>query len=91
MTLNVGTSCEPNGLQIPPKGCDRASLLTQMAVRRRFAALNGDINPIYLHSFLAIQFGLRSNVAHGMFLLARCISAVQAAGVQLCSFHTHMF
>ena len=62
---------------------NRTTCLTLTAVCRRYAALNGDINPIHMHSFLAIQFGFRSNVAHGMFLLARCISAVQAAGAHL--------
>ena len=47
---------------------------------RRFAALNGDVNPIHMSSTLAQLFGFRSSVAHGMFVLARSIAAIENAG-----------
>ncbi|KAK9830199.1 hypothetical protein WJX72_010248 [[Myrmecia] bisecta] len=49
---------------------------------RQFAAVNGDVNPIHMHAMLARLFGFRSNIAHGMFLLARSLELMQAAGVE---------
>ena len=56
---------------------------------RRFAALNGDCNPIHMSSTLAQLFGFRSSVAHGMFLLGRSVAAIQNAGVSLRALETH--
>ncbi len=50
------------------------------ATGRRFAALNGDRNPIHVSATLAHLFGFRSCVAHGMLLLARSLIAIQNAG-----------
>jgi acyl dehydratase len=44
---------------------------------RRYGAISGDRNPIHLHPLTAKAFGFPSNIAHGMWTLARSLSAVQ--------------
>jgi acyl dehydratase len=44
---------------------------------RRYGAVSGDRNPIHLHPLTAKAFGFPSNIAHGMWTLARSLSAVQ--------------
>lgn len=44
---------------------------------RRYGAVSGDRNPIHLHPLTAKAFGFSSNIAHGMWTLARSLSAVQ--------------
>ncbi|MCL8250784.1 hypothetical protein AERO_05245 [Aeromicrobium fastidiosum] len=44
---------------------------------RRYAAISGDRNPIHLYPLTAKAFGFPSNIAHGMWTLARSLSAVQ--------------
>ncbi|MCW2790434.1 MAG: hypothetical protein JWP56_2737 [Aeromicrobium sp.] len=44
---------------------------------RRYGAVSGDRNPIHLHPLTARAFGFKSNIAHGMWTLARSLSAVQ--------------
>jgi acyl dehydratase len=43
---------------------------------RRYAAVSGDRNPIHLHPLTAKAFGFSSNIAHGMWTLARGLSTV---------------
>jgi acyl dehydratase len=45
---------------------------------RRYAALSGDFNPIHLSTLSAKLFGFKKPIAHGMFTLARAISAYTA-------------
>jgi acyl dehydratase len=44
---------------------------------RRYAVISGDRNPIHLYPVTAKAFGFPSNIAHGMWTLARSLSAVQ--------------
>lgn len=44
---------------------------------RRYGAISGDRNPIHLHPLTAKAFGFPSNIAHGMWTLARSLAAVQ--------------
>ena len=44
---------------------------------RRYGAISGDRNPIHLHPVTAKAFGFPTNIAHGMWTLARSLSAVQ--------------
>lgn len=44
---------------------------------RRYGAVSGDRNPIHLHPLTARAFGFKSNIAHGMWTLARSLAAVQ--------------
>jgi acyl dehydratase len=43
----------------------------------RYAAISGDRNPIHLHPLTAKAFGFPTNIAHGMWTLARSLAAVQ--------------
>lgn len=45
---------------------------------RRYASVSGDSNPIHLHPLSARLFGFPSAIAHGMWTLARCLSALDA-------------
>ncbi|MRK02002.1 hypothetical protein GEV27_10755 [Aeromicrobium sp. S22] len=43
---------------------------------RRYGAISGDRNPIHLYPLTAKAFGFPTNIAHGMWTLARSLSAV---------------
>jgi hypothetical protein len=47
-------------------------------IGRRYAAVSGDRNPIHLHSLSAKLFGMKTNIAHGMWTKARCLAALEA-------------
>jgi acyl dehydratase len=44
---------------------------------RRYAAVSGDRNPIHLHPLSAKLFGLPGPIAHGMWVKARCLAALE--------------
>jgi acyl dehydratase len=44
---------------------------------RRYGAVSGDRNPIHLYPVTAKAFGFPTNIAHGMWTLARSVSALQ--------------
>jgi hypothetical protein len=46
-------------------------------VARRYAAVSGDVNPIHLNPLVARLFGFRRAIAHGMWLKARCLAALE--------------
>jgi MaoC like domain len=46
-------------------------------IGRRYAAVSGDRNPIHLHSVSARLFGVRGPIAHGMWMKARCLAALE--------------
>lgn len=46
-------------------------------IGRRYAAVSGDVNPIHMHSLTARAFGLPRAIAHGMWLKARCLAALE--------------
>jgi acyl dehydratase len=46
-------------------------------IGRRYAAVSGDRNPIHLHSLTAKAFGFPSAIAHGMWLKARALAALE--------------
>jgi acyl dehydratase len=45
---------------------------------RRYAEVSGDRNPIHLHPLTARLFGMRRPIAHGMWLKARCLAALES-------------
>jgi acyl dehydratase len=47
-------------------------------IGRRYGAVSGDRNPIHLHTLSAKLFGMPRAIAHGMWLKARCLAALQA-------------
>ena len=46
-------------------------------VGRRYAEVSGDRNPIHLHPLSARLFGMPGMIAHGMWLKARCLAALE--------------
>jgi acyl dehydratase len=44
---------------------------------RRYADVSGDRNPIHLHPLTARLFGMPGMIAHGMWLKARCLAALE--------------
>jgi len=47
-------------------------------IGRRYGAVSGDRNPIHLHTASARLFGMPRAIAHGMWLKARALAALQA-------------
>jgi acyl dehydratase len=47
-------------------------------VGRRYADVSGDRNPIHLHPLSARLFGMPRMIAHGMWLKARCLAALES-------------
>ncbi|HEY1359185.1 MAG TPA: MaoC/PaaZ C-terminal domain-containing protein [Thermoleophilaceae bacterium] len=45
---------------------------------RRYADVSGDRNPIHLHALSARLFGMPGMIAHGMWLKARCLAALES-------------
>jgi acyl dehydratase len=48
---------------------------------RAYAAVSGDRNPIHLHPLTARLFGFPRHIAHGMWTKARCLAALEGAGL----------
>jgi acyl dehydratase len=46
-------------------------------IGRRYAAVSGDVNPIHLNPLAARLFGFRRAIAHGMWVKARCLAALE--------------
>jgi acyl dehydratase len=46
-------------------------------IGRRYGAVSGDRNPIHLHNLTAKAFGFPSAIAHGMWLKARTLAALE--------------
>lgn len=46
-------------------------------IGRKFAGVSGDRNPIHLHALSAKLFGMPAAIAHGMWLKARCLAALE--------------
>ena len=44
---------------------------------RRYAGVSGDTNPIHLHPLTARLFGFPRAIAHGMWVKARCLAALE--------------
>jgi MaoC dehydratase-like protein len=46
-------------------------------IGRRYAEVSGDRNPIHLHGLAARPFGFSGAIAHGMWMKARCLAALE--------------
>jgi len=46
-------------------------------IGRRYAAASGDVNPIHMNPLVARLFGFPRAIAHGMWLKARCLAALE--------------
>jgi acyl dehydratase len=54
-------------------------------IGRRYASVSGDRNPIHLHGATAKLFGQPAPIAHGMWLKARCLAALEGRVPEACS------
>jgi acyl dehydratase len=52
---------------------------------RRYAAVSGDRNAIHLHAATAKLFGQPAPIAHGMWLKARCLAALEGRVGDACT------
>lgn len=66
----------PREARPEPRGA-QAQVRVPDDIGRRYAAVSGDRNPIHLHSLTAKAFGFPSAIAHGMWLKARTLAALQ--------------
>lgn len=83
-------------VEIPDMASDRSvvwSLPTDLG--RRYGRVAGDRNPIHMYPWTAKLFGFKRHIIHGMWLLARAVSEIDAhssSGVQLrCQFKRPVF
>lgn len=51
-------------------------------VGRRWAAVSGDINPIHTNVLAARALGLKTTIAHGMYLASRALESVKPAALE---------
>jgi hypothetical protein len=56
---------------------ERARWSVPADIGRRYAAVSGDRNPIHLHALTAKAFGLKAPIAHGMWVKARALAALE--------------
>jgi len=49
---------------------------------RRYAAVSGDYNPIHLHPRTSVLMGYKRPIAHGWWLLGRCLAELGLDGAQ---------
>jgi acyl dehydratase len=54
-------------------------------IGRRYASVSGDRNPIHLRGATAKLFGQPAPIAHGMWLKARCLAALEGRYGERCS------
>ena len=62
-----------------PPGEDHVSATWRVPgdVGRRYAAVSGDRNPIHLNGLAARALGVKGPIAHGMWMKARCLAALE--------------
>jgi hypothetical protein len=46
-------------------------------IGRRYAVVSGDVNPIHMNPLIARLFGFKRAIAHGMWVKARCLAALE--------------
>lgn len=70
---------DADGIEVDaPERSPRAAIWhVSRSVGRRYAAVSGDPNPIHLHPVPARLFGYPSNIAHGMWTMARALAALE--------------
>jgi acyl dehydratase len=56
---------------------ERAAWTVPGDIGRRYAGVSGDRNPIHLHGLTAKAFGMPRAIAHGMWVKARCLAALE--------------
>jgi hypothetical protein len=63
----------------PPVSAQDAAATWELPgdIGRRYAAVSGDRNPIHMHPLPAKLFGFPGAIAHGMWMKARCLAALE--------------
>lgn len=69
---------EPLRVEIDPAAAPQARWRLAADLGRRYAAVSGDMNPIHLNPLAAKGFGFPRTIVHGMWTMARCMSALPA-------------
>jgi acyl dehydratase len=59
-----------------PEGINKIALTADKNVGWRYARASSDYNPIHLADFGARMFGFNQSIAHGMWSMARALSAL---------------
>jgi acyl dehydratase len=78
--LRRGKSSEKSGEKRPalePQAGAVSVVRVPGDIGRRYGAVSGDRNPIHLHNLTAKAFGFPSAIAHGMWLKARTLAALE--------------
>ncbi|MDT4921714.1 MAG: hypothetical protein QOI15_2616 [Pseudonocardiales bacterium] len=63
--------------ELPPQTGAVSVIRVPGDIGRRYGAVSGDRNPIHLHNLTAKAFGFPSAIAHGMWLKARTLAALE--------------
>lgn len=63
--------------ELPAQAKPLALVTVPGDIGRRYGSVSGDRNPIHLHALSARLFGFSSAIAHGMWLKARTVAALQ--------------
>jgi acyl dehydratase len=74
---NAAAAADDDGPEVPADLPERARWEVPGDIGRRYAAVSGDRNPIHLHPLTAKAFGLKGPIAHGMWVKARCLAALE--------------
>ena len=72
-----GSSSSKDRKEAPPQVGAIAQVKVPGDTGRRYAAVSGDCNPIHLYGLTAKAFGFPSAIAHGMWLKARTLAALE--------------
>jgi acyl dehydratase len=74
---NSAAAADDDGPEVPGDLPQRSRWDVPGDIGRRYAAVSGDRNPIHLHPLTAKPFGLKGPIAHGMWVKARCLAALE--------------
>ena len=85
--LRRGGSSSSSGDRRDPPGPPRGGAEWRIPgdIGRRYAGVSGDRNPIHLRTATAKLFGQPGPIAHGMWLKARCLAALEGRLPEACA------
>lgn len=73
----AGASKPAKHVELPEQAGPVSHVRVPDDIGRRYGAASGDRNPIHLHALSARAFGFTSAIAHGMWLEARTLAALE--------------
>lgn len=80
-----GSSSSKDRKELDPQAGSVAQVKVPGDTGRRYAAVSGDRNPIHLYGLTAKAFGFPSAIAHGMWLKARTLAALEGRLSEACT------